>query len=117
MPLKCDEVYPLLQAYLDGEAGPEEERRLEVHVRLCPSCRKKLFSLQRLISSLEAMDEVGPGDDFTARVIARLPDAPRKGAGFGRRGFWKSLKGSRLGSLPGRARGLRLNSIRDRGRR
>ncbi len=78
MPLKCQEVYLFLQAYLDGEIGPDEERKLEAHVRLCPSCKKKLFSLQRLITSLESMEDARPAGDFTDRLLERFPEEVRE---------------------------------------
>ncbi len=93
MPLKCDEIYHFLQAYLDGELGPAEERKLEAHVRLCPSCKKKLFSLQRLITSLESIDEVGPEGDFTKRLLDRLPDDARRRLKSGRGSIWRRFRG------------------------
>lgn len=95
MPLKCDEVYHFLQAYLDGEIGPDEERKLEAHVRLCPSCKKKLFSLQRLITSIEGLDEAKPGGDFTKRLIERLPELNDSSRPPERGGLWRRFFGRR----------------------
>ena len=95
MPMKCEEVYHFLQAYLDGEIGPEEERKLEAHVRLCPSCKKKLFSLQGLITSIEDLDEARPDEGFTKRLIERLPEIAEPARRTDRGGFWRRFLGPR----------------------
>lgn len=63
-----------MQAYLDRELAPEQEKKLEVHLRLCPVCKKRLFSLQQTVTRIESIGEVVVADDFLERLLERLPE-------------------------------------------
>lgn len=70
--MKCEEVYAWLQAYLDTEVTPEEERTVERHIRACASCRKRLVELAQTIKRLEKTGELTPRQDFTRRLLERI---------------------------------------------
>ena len=72
--MKCQEIYQYMQAYLDRELSAEDEKRLEVHLRLCPVCKKRLFSLQKTVTHVESIGEVVVSEDFMERLLERLPE-------------------------------------------
>ncbi len=72
--MKCDEIYQYMQAYLDRELTPDAEKKLEVHLRLCPVCKKRLFSLQKTVTHIESLGEVVVSEDFLERLLERLPE-------------------------------------------
>jgi hypothetical protein len=72
--MKCREVYELMQAYIDRELAPEQEKKLEVHLRLCPLCKRRLFSLQRTVTRVRSIGEVVVSEDFVERLLERLPE-------------------------------------------
>lgn len=70
--MKCQEVYHLIQAYLDVAVTPEQERQVEAHIRACPKCRRRLVSLAQAANRIQDGDRARVANDFTARLIARL---------------------------------------------
>ena len=70
--MKCEEVYAWIQAYLDTEVTPEEERMVERHIRSCIACRKRLVELAQTIRQLEKTGELTPRQDFTRRLLERI---------------------------------------------
>ncbi len=44
--MKCEEIEPLLSAYLDGELIQQERQKVEIHLEECPKCRKMLHDLE-----------------------------------------------------------------------
>lgn len=42
--LTCRDVIEFVMAYLDGELSPDERRRFESHLHVCPSCVNYLNS-------------------------------------------------------------------------
>lgn len=81
----CEGVRELAQAWLDGELGPQERERLELHLHACPSCRHAVESYRQLFSVLAepALPEVPRG--FAARSLALIAAAQR------RRRAWQAL--------------------------
>jgi len=68
-----------LSAYVDGETGPAEARRLELHLAACAGCRSRLASTRRLAGGLRRLAAVPPPAELAARVHSRIaaePDAP-----------------------------------------
>lgn len=70
--MKCEEVYAWLQAYLDTEVTPEEERMVERHIRACSTCRRRLVELAQTIRRLEKTQRLTPGQEFTRKLMDRL---------------------------------------------
>lgn len=67
--MDCQEVYKLMNRYIDNEITPEEERVLEVHLERCKVCQKEFSQLKEMCSGLGTM---GPSHDFTAKVMGRI---------------------------------------------
>lgn len=61
----CAKPLEELSAYLDGELGPEEERALQRHLTVCPSCQEK-------VKVLAALEEVVTRSAETALVPQTL---------------------------------------------
>jgi putative zinc finger protein len=69
-----------LSAYLDGETGPSETRRLEAHLAACAPCSSRLEATRRLVGGLRVLRPAPPPPDLPARVHGRIA-AERAGAG------------------------------------
>jgi anti-sigma factor (TIGR02949 family) len=46
--MRCDEVLPRLDAYLDGELPETERTPLRGHLKDCPDCGPEAAALERL---------------------------------------------------------------------
>jgi anti-sigma factor RsiW len=68
-----------LSAYLDGETGPSETRRLEAHLAACASCNSRLEATRRLVGGLRVLRPAPPPPDLAARLQGRIA-AERAGA-------------------------------------
>lgn len=62
----------LLSAYLDGEAGADQRRRVEAHLAECPACAAELAQLRELSRSISAYQL---SDDLAPAELARVHDA------------------------------------------
>jgi anti-sigma factor RsiW len=69
-----------LSAYLDGETGPSETRRLEAHLAACAPCHSRLEATRRLVGGLRALRPAPPPPDLPERVHGRIA-AETTGAG------------------------------------
>ncbi len=70
-----------LSAYVDGELGPDERRRVARHVEECEDCGRAERSLRRLIGGLRLLGGGRPptlADDAIERV--RAADGPAERA-------------------------------------
>jgi anti-sigma factor RsiW len=66
-----DWTHAHLSEYLDEDLSPEERRRVEEHVSMCPQCRRVLATLRRTVESLMGLgEEARPG--LSDGVIERL---------------------------------------------
>lgn len=78
--MNCDEIRPLLSAYYDGEASPEERDQVERHLARCEDCRRILAEYRAL------------GGDIRALAVPIPP------AGL-RRDVWQRIEAQRAGQL------------------
>jgi anti-sigma factor RsiW len=78
--MNCQEATMSLGVYLVGAIDPSERAEVEVHLRMCASCRAELDEIAMLPSMLEklSLDDVGeiipvpvPSEDLFARVAAQ----------------------------------------------
>lgn len=53
--MNCGEIRPLISAFLDGEATPEERRTVERHLATCEECRHVLAEYRAIGSDLRAL--------------------------------------------------------------
>jgi len=75
--VSCDPE--LVTAAVDGELSPEDQARLEEHLRDCPACRQQLESERVLRAQIRALPEVAPPAGLEERLRARLRAArPRR---------------------------------------
>jgi anti-sigma factor RsiW len=59
----------ILQAFLDGMAGPEGSSAVQVHLVECPACRERLDVLRALFSRLEGLPDVSLACDLRPAVM------------------------------------------------
>ena len=87
----CRKYRDAWAAYLDGKFGPEGRGRLEAHLEGCPSCRKEVDSMKRVMGAADLvkdeMERAMASVDWEAlparvtdRVLAAGPGARRAGA-------------------------------------
>ena len=62
-----------LQAYIDGRLIEPQRKEIERHIEDCPSCRKELESLSKVITLTETTPQIAPPEDFVQSVMDRLP--------------------------------------------
>ncbi len=48
----CDEVAAVLQAYLDGELGPQDADKVHEHLRHCDRCEIAASTVTRVIDAI-----------------------------------------------------------------
>ena len=74
--MRCDDLRPLLDMYLDGELPDETVRKLDRHLLRCPSCAYEVRTLEQTQAMLrEAVPVADPSPAFRERTAARLLDA------------------------------------------
>src|SRR5215470_12511723 len=64
--MRCDEVHPRFDAYLDGEIAEADRVSLREHVQSCPDCGPEVTALERLRDGIRR-----------SAPIYRAPDALR----------------------------------------
>jgi anti-sigma factor RsiW len=72
--MRCREVVPALDAYLDGELGPVSADRVRRHLERCPACAERRQGRVALVAAIRA--EV-PYHRLTAERRARIRQAVR----------------------------------------
>ncbi|MGI6345304.1 MAG: zf-HC2 domain-containing protein [Bacillota bacterium] len=76
--MKCEEARRSLYESIDGELGPPQERTLRQHVAACPDCATAFWAIETVSGILVRFAEAETPDDFTARVMARVPASRRR---------------------------------------
>ncbi len=72
-----------LSAYLDGETGAAEARRIAAHLAGCVHCRSRLAATRRLVGGLQRLAPVSPPPDLAMLVHARVAAAAAGSAPLG----------------------------------
>lgn len=67
--MECQDVYRLMNRYIDGEITLEEEKVLEFHLGRCKACQKEFSQLKDMDLQLNTLE---PTHDFTNRVMATI---------------------------------------------
>lgn len=70
--MNCREVRTRLDLYVERELPEEERRAVEVHLRTCPACRKRLANLEQVTALLYQLPPEEPTPDLEARVVAAV---------------------------------------------
>ena len=69
--MECSEIREIISAYVDGEALPEEARRVEEHLGGCAECRTAEKRMRVLGVSVTRTEGAVP-PDFRENLFARL---------------------------------------------
>lgn len=78
----CEDIRALLDDYLDGDLDDLARQRVEGHLSACPSCRREVDELERLLRRAAALPRaLTPRRDLWPGVASRL----------GGRGSWTGL--------------------------
>ena len=75
---ECERWTEQLSARLDGELSPEEERELEAHLAVCPSCRALAKQLEALDAGLQDLEEAPAPEGFARGVMDRIAAEEKK---------------------------------------
>jgi anti-sigma factor RsiW len=70
----CRKVEPLLSDYLDNALSAREVWEVEKHLTACPACTQLSQQMQATVHVLRNADRYDTGDDFMAKLHARLDD-------------------------------------------
>jgi predicted anti-sigma-YlaC factor YlaD len=75
-----DHILELLGAYLDGELGGEQLRKVEAHLSECPSCLEEYHGLQAMSVTLQdaPLPDFPSPERFATDLALRLPRKPVK---------------------------------------
>lgn len=72
---ECDSALELLEAFVDGDLGPREERMVAAHIDDCAACRREHRLAIEVRSSLRAL----PEHDASAKVLWAVRMAAQEG--------------------------------------
>ena len=70
--LKCEQVKPLLSAYLDRELPIWKIGLIRLHLRRCPECAHQVAELQRPSLALKAWGEVRAPAEMRDKIMRRI---------------------------------------------
>lgn len=76
----CDRYIEWISAQLDGELTADQERELERHLALCPSCRELRSQLAAAHAAFAQLDEVEAPEGFARGVMDRIQAQERQKA-------------------------------------
>jgi len=68
--LKSSDLY----AYLENELSSEERQKCEEHLKNCLNCQRRLAQRRSFLESIKNLPDLELPSDFTARVMASLPE-------------------------------------------
>jgi len=69
--MECTEIREIISAYVDGEASPEEARRVEEHLGSCAECRSAEKRMRALGVAVTRTEGAVP-HDFRENLFARM---------------------------------------------
>lgn len=78
MVLSCRQAQKVLSLYYDGCLPPAKANAVEEHLKACPACRAEMAGWAKLAAALAEMPVPAAPAGFAARVMGRLPTAPRR---------------------------------------
>ncbi|USG66099.1 polymer-forming cytoskeletal protein [Brevibacillus ruminantium] len=76
--MECREMIVLIHEFLDEDIDELSNQQLQSHLRTCSICRQHLHELQKTIAFLQSASHIHVSPDFTARVVAQLPQPTKK---------------------------------------
>ena len=77
--MKCpEEIVLLMHEYLDGDIEQDKEAILREHLQGCKECEQLFNELKRTLALIKGTTSLRAADDFTDRLLAKLPKEKRK---------------------------------------
>ena len=75
-----NELYPLLNAYLDGELRGKRLREMQTHLEACEICRAELTELRHVSDLVRTAPapEFTPAERFASNLTLNLPRRPQR---------------------------------------
>lgn len=91
--MNCRSVRGLFSPSLDAALSFEERRRLESHLKTCPSCQTEYSKLCRTVGWVRDLPQIAPDSGFVERVLAAARQSEsRKEYAASEPGFWDRLR-------------------------
>ncbi|MFD1737587.1 zf-HC2 domain-containing protein [Bacillus salitolerans] len=73
--MSCNSKYiELMHDYLDEDISTEAEKELRDHLYICSECQQHFHELKKAIALVQSTSHIQAPPDFTAKVMARLPE-------------------------------------------
>ena len=77
--MKCpDHVIEYMHEFLDDEISTEHEQMLREHLHSCSDCQDYFRELNKVLALVQSTSHIQAPDDFTAKVMGRLPKETKK---------------------------------------
>ena len=76
--MKCRTARGLVSEYLSRTLSAEQRQGVETHLRECSACEKLLADMRQAVRALQLLPTDQPAAGFWDRLIARLPESPRR---------------------------------------
>ena len=76
--MRCPDANRQLQLYLDNRLTMNQVRELEGHVAQCAGCRRELFLLEEVSSSLRQLQPIAEPIDMTMLIMQRVAMIPQR---------------------------------------
>ncbi|MCA1066290.1 anti-sigma factor [Rossellomorea sp. AcN35-11] len=73
-----EEIIDYMHDYLDGDLNREEEEMLKHHLQECSECQHHFHELKKAIALVQSTSHISASQDFTDKVMARLPKEKKK---------------------------------------
>jgi anti-sigma factor RsiW len=73
-----EEMIDYMHDYLDGDISSENEQELKHHLQQCEECQHHFHELKKAIAFVQSTSHISAPDDFTNRVMDRLPKEKKK---------------------------------------
>ncbi len=70
--MKCHKCIEQLSAYSDHMLTGEEQKEVEMHLKVCPSCREELDVLTEMLNKISTLQDVEVPDMLHAGIMKRI---------------------------------------------
>ena len=70
--LTCNQVAALINFYIDGRLNPRLKQDFDNHLAKCPTCRKKIEELQKIMSKFKHSEPEETKDELQMDFINNL---------------------------------------------
>jgi anti-sigma factor RsiW len=73
-----EEMIDYMHDYLDGDIISDSEQKLKSHLQQCEDCQHHFHELKKAIAFVQSTSHISAPDDFTNRIMDRLPKEKKK---------------------------------------